>query len=116
MGEHRVALALAAIKAHAHDRQLTVGYVADSLGVSRSYLSRVVTKMTGMSMRRHLLHARIALAKRILVASAEPLKAVAPASGFESAASLGHAFVRATGCTPGQFRKCAARAHSINND
>ncbi|GAA3462774.1 GlxA family transcriptional regulator [Saccharothrix longispora] len=90
-----------------------VGHLDDDLGaarlaalvdVSERHLSRLFARHVGRPPARYVRDARLEAASRMLVATSEPLTAVARRCGFASAESLRQAFVARFGLTPSRFR------------
>jgi AraC family transcriptional regulator len=67
-------------------------------------LTRTFRSTRGCSIGDHIAQTRIDMAKRAL-ATSQSMKAIAFSLGFSSPSSFAHAFGRATGFTPSQFRQ-----------
>lgn len=92
------------IAAHCREHR-PVGFYAERLGVSAAHLNRIARRETGASVQelaaRHLLRA----ARRDLVFTPSPIQAIAYSLGFQDPAYFNRFFKRATGMTPGAFRR-----------
>lgn len=99
---------LAELEVHAGSTMVTseiwsLTRAAADLGLSERRL-RYELKQTGTSFRELLTRVRMAHAKRLLVATAEPVATIAQQTGFIRGQAFAHAFHRATGQTPSEFR------------
>ncbi|MDQ7981268.1 AraC family transcriptional regulator [Paraburkholderia sp. SARCC-3016] len=101
------------IKRHVGDESMTVEAVANAMGVSRGYLTKLFER-DGTSMTRYLLHQRLARAKRILATGGEALRIseVAWQCGFVSAAHFSNAFKKLYGVTPGELHRSQRSRHT----
>ena len=79
--------------------------VARSLRVSRSYLSRLVFKETGVTFNRHLQLARMNTAARLLQESELSIKEISSGTGYEHVPSFDRQFRSHFNLTPGDFRR-----------
>lgn len=84
--------------------------LAGLCGLSVRQLTRGFRESRGVSIGDHVTHCRVEHA-RALLASDTSVKAVAYTLGFASASSFAHAFRRATGETPSQYRQRLRRLH-----
>ena len=82
--------------------------VARTLRVSRSYLSRLVLRETGLTFNRHLQLARMNTAARLLQASSLSVKEISAATGYEHVPSFDRQFRKHFRMTPGEFRRGSA--------
>ena len=99
-----VALALRYIADECH-RPIHVADVAKHVHVTSRTLDRHFTKELGRTAAAEIRRMRIEMAKRLLIDSSLPLKAVATASGFLNDKRMCEAFARYEGVTPGEFRR-----------
>jgi AraC family transcriptional regulator len=74
-------------------------------GVSPRHLTRTFRASRGCSIGAYIRDHQVELAKRAL-AGGESVKALAHSLGFSSRSSFSHAFRKATGLAPQQFRQC----------
>ncbi len=79
--------------------------VAQTLRVSRSYLSRLVLRETGRTFNRHLQLARMNTAARLLQTSSLSVKEISAATGYEHVPSFDRQFRKHFRMTPGEFRR-----------
>jgi AraC-like DNA-binding protein len=79
--------------------------VAKNLRVSRSYLSRLVFKETGVTFNRHLQLARMNTAARLLQESDLSIKEISSGTGYEHVPSFDRQFRSHFKLTPGDFRR-----------
>lgn len=79
--------------------------VARSLRVSRSYLSRLVLRETGLTFNKHLQLARMNTAARLLQSSSLSVKEISAATGYEHVPSFDRQFRKHFRMTPGEFRR-----------
>lgn len=79
--------------------------VARTLRVSRSYLSRLVLRETGLTFNRHLQLARMNTAARLLQSSSLSVKEISRATGYEHVPSFDRQFRKHFRMTPGEFRR-----------
>jgi AraC-like DNA-binding protein len=79
--------------------------VADAMRLHPNYLSRLARRVTGQSFRQVLESIRMEYAKRLLRHTDQKLHGIAAACGYSDAPNFSRAFHRATGTTPGRFRK-----------
>ncbi len=96
---------------HTHDfikkhlgSSLSVGEIADSVGLSKSYFSRAFKVSVGENPSRYIARMRIELAKRKIRAG-EPLCEVAIDCGFGDQPHLNRTFRRIVGISPGTWRR-----------
>lgn len=83
---------------------LTIGTVANAIGVSPSHLVHVFRAETGMTLRDCLARIRIEVTKFLLEHTDHKLELVAQRSGFCDASHLCRIFLRYTGRHPGKYR------------
>ncbi len=84
---------------------LDVSAIAESVGLSRSQLSRLFMRHLGVSPARHLRQLRMDRARQLLESSTLSVKEVAHACGFVCANHFNRIFHQHTGRTPGRFRR-----------
>ena len=84
--------------------------VARNLRVSRSYLSRLVFKETGVTFNRHLQLARMNTAARLLQESELSIKEISSGTGYEHVPSFDRQFRSHFNLTPGDFRRAVRLA------
>ena len=101
----RVAAVLAYI-AEAHSRSsCRLSEISARLRVSRSYLSRLVLRESGLSYNKHLQNARMTTAARLLQSTHLSVKDISSATGYEHVPSFDRQFRHHFKMTPGEFRR-----------
>jgi len=83
---------------------LQIQEIADYVGLSRSYFSRLFTKETGQTPYEYLLEVRINRAKQMLALDDVPVAYVAEQCGFVNTSHFNRVFKEKTGQTPSSFR------------
>jgi AraC-like DNA-binding protein len=78
--------------------------VADTIGLSETYLSRLFHKETGTKFQDYVTECRIAKAADLLTYSDKPISEVADYVGFPSQSYMGKMFVKYKGVTPKTYR------------
>ena len=103
--EHpQVAQALKAIRKHYLDPMTAEGIIAD-VPMSRRRLHDAFVRHIGRSVADEITRLRVEHAKRLLAETSEKQHQVAVKSGFRNDARLVLVFTRATGLTPGDYRR-----------
>lgn len=82
--------------------------IADYVYLNPGYLSRLFKKETGESLSDYILRKRMAMAKRELTHSDEPISKVARSLGYNSLSYFGKSFKRFYGMNPQDFRNGVA--------
>lgn len=90
-------------------RNLTLGEVADYVGYSHSYFSKVFKGELGCGFRAYLNQLRVERSKVLLLASGATLSEIYSACGFEDQSYFCKVFKRAVGVTPDRYRKQSRR-------
>ncbi len=94
------------IQAHFSDSQLGVGNVAEAVGMSASYLSKMYKSKFGVSIAQDIANVRMQEAKRLLLQEADMnINVIAEKTGFSTNIVFARAFKAAEGITPGEFRR-----------
>ena len=89
----------------AHYRQHhDIGFYADELNISTTYLSRIVKQTTGNTVRFLISELICADARRMLVCTDLDIKEIASQLGFSDQSVFGKFFVKKTGLSPLKFR------------
>ena len=91
------------IYAHIKER-ITIEEIAEQLGVSASYLSRLFKKETGDSVSAYIRAQKIEMAKNMLRYSEYPLSDIANRLSFSSQSHFIQQFKEQTGMTPKKYR------------
>jgi AraC family transcriptional regulator len=89
----------------ADPRDTTVERLASRCGFSARHLSRMFRNTTGKTLGDFVAEVRVARAKRRLADRDGLIKEIAYECGFRSQSAFAHAFKRATGQTPQQYRQ-----------
>lgn len=88
-----------------YDRVLSRWEIAETIGVSESYLSRVFRQELGVSPWEYLNRYRILQAKRLLSCTSDSIKTIAPKVGFRDPAYFSRVFRKTTGLSPSEYRE-----------
>lgn len=88
-----------------HADPIKMDEVAARLGVGYSHFRRAFRARSGLSPWQYVLRIRLTHARRLLASNNATLDDIAAAVGFSSAFHLSHAFKRAYGISPDQWRK-----------
>ena len=102
---HFVSSVQAIVNERFGDSSLTLEYIADSLYVSKSYLSRLFKRATGKSYSEYLCDVRVANACRLLTETEMTVESIAQHCGLRDIPSFYRLIHTHTGVTPNQFRK-----------
>lgn len=86
-------------------RSIHLRDVARHLNLSEEHLARVFRGITGETISERLRRLRIEKARRLLLSGNDSLSSIARACGFTSLAVFSVNFKKATGTSPGQFRR-----------
>ncbi|AWN51142.1 AraC family transcriptional regulator [Methylobacterium sp. 17Sr1-1] len=86
-------------------RELTVAELAEVACLSPFHFARMFKAVTGSTPHGFVSAARLQEARRLLSRTATPLGEIALRSGFSGQSTFTSAFKRATGCTPGEYRR-----------
>lgn len=91
--------------AHHRTKKFSLNDVAEAVGKNPSYLSRVFSEQTGMTMQDYALNVRLEAAANILKYSNESVGGIAEYLSFSSQSYFGEKFKKKYGLTPADFRK-----------
>lgn len=100
----RIARAIDFIRANL-EREISVAELANVACLSPSHFARMFRRVTGTTPHGFVSAERLALARTLLADRSIPLVSVAHRAGFSTQAAFGTAFKRATGTTPGAYRR-----------
>lgn len=89
-----------------------VNELAVRLGVSPSQLSRKFAREVGLPASTYLKGRRVACAQRLLTDQSLTVEEIARRCGFGTATTFHRWFARATGMTPGDFRRSRQKSSS----
>ena len=101
----KVTRALHFIEEHYDDPGICAEMIGDALGVSASYVSRMLRQNTGLGVVDHIHGARLKRAKELLSTTELSLDEVAEQVGFSSRFTLTRSFKRYEEMTPGAWRE-----------
>jgi AraC family transcriptional regulator len=87
------------------DEHITVAQLAGVACLSPSHFARMFKAAVGMAPHRYVSHQRLEIAMVLLAAGQRSLSDIALSCQFSSQASFNRAFRRATGVTPGEYRR-----------
>lgn len=90
-------------------RHMSRAEMAEAMGVSPSYLSRIFRQEVGLSPWEWLTRFRIQTAKELLCGARESITEVAARTSFEDPAYFSRVFHQKVGCSPRAYRKKASR-------
>ncbi|MGO4537131.1 response regulator transcription factor [Paenibacillus sp. 2TAB19] len=102
-GAQLIAKAMEYIKLH-YREELTLQDVADSIHVSKSYLSNLFKKQSGHNFIDYVIDLRLHEAKRLLMENEIKIYEVAERSGFNDVKYFSKLFKKMTGMTPVEYR------------
>ncbi|WP_337099741.1 response regulator transcription factor [Paenibacillus sp. YIM B09110] len=102
-GAQLIAKAMEFIKLH-YLEELTLQDVADSIHVSKSYLSNLFKKQSGHNFIDYVIELRLHEAKRLLMQNEIKIYEVAERSGFNDVKYFSKLFKKMTGMTPVEYR------------
>ena len=80
-----------------------IGFYAESLHISTTYLSRIVKHITGHTVRFHISELLCADARKLLECTNLDIKEIAEKLGFSDQSVFGKFFVKKTGLSPMKF-------------
>jgi AraC family transcriptional regulator len=100
----RIRQVLDFISAHRGD-EITLADLAQVAGLSTFHFTRMFTRAVGLPPYRYLSRLRLDNAMTEITAGKLSLAQIALNAGFSSQASFTRAFLRATGVTPGEYRR-----------
>lgn len=86
-------------------RHHDLGFYADALHISPTYLSRIVKRTTGHTVYAHLAGLLCAEARRYLESTDTPIKEIADRLGFADQSAFGKFFKSQTGVSPSEHRQ-----------
>lgn len=88
-----------------HGKQISIGQLADSVGLERSYLSTLFKKETGESLNDCLIRIRMEKAKELLRAGKLNVSEISFSVGYGDLFAFSKRFKKVTGMTPKAFRE-----------
>lgn len=91
-----------------YTRSFSLIELSETIGVSKSYLSRIFKMDTGISLWDYLNRFRIQKAKELLLLTDESITGIAADVGYEDVGYFGRVFREVAGCSPRAFRQQAS--------
>lgn len=88
-----------------YNREISLGGIADELGLDIAYLSRQFKKGTGKNFMDYLINLRIERAKQMLLSLSGTVQQIAENVGYVNTQSFIRIFKKHVGATPGQYRE-----------
>ncbi|MFN8455772.1 MAG: helix-turn-helix domain-containing protein [Anaerolineae bacterium] len=92
---------------HNYHRPLSRPEIAEAVGVSENYLSRIFSQELGLLPWQYLNRYRVMQAKRLLDQTNDSITAIALQVGFNDPAYFSKVFLREANCSPTEYRKRA---------
>jgi AraC family transcriptional regulator len=89
------------------ENEISVADLADIAALSTFHFARLFTALIGLPPRKYVSRRRLEGAMKMLAGGKLPLTEIAHRSRFSSQAAFSRAFRRATGVTPGEYRRIA---------
>ena len=93
------------IRNNCFDETFSIEVLADSLNISKSYLSKLYKEETGESVWNYVIRVRIARAKELLIHTDDTNYAIAKAIGYSSEYHFSRAFSKIVGVSPSAYKK-----------
>lgn len=87
-----------------NSQEISIQYIADKLGVHRSYLSSIFKDFHKISPKEYLLKVRMNRAKELLETTNQPIKIIAYSVGYPDPLHFSKAFRQYYDCSPSQYR------------
>ena len=87
-----------------NSQDISIQYIADKLGVHRSYLSSIFKDFHKISPKEYLLEVRMKRAKELLKTTDQPIKIIAYSVGYLDPLHFSKAFRQYYDCSPSQYR------------
>lgn len=85
-------------------KKIYVGDIAETLGISETYLSRLFSRETGERLQDFISRVRVEKAANLLIYSDESIADIAEYCCFPSQSYFGHVFLKFKGMSPNRFR------------
>ena len=95
-----------------YSEPIKIDTIAMSLGLNRSYLTRLFKEATGYSLQEYLLTYRMKMAARMLSDETTSVNMIASNVGYNDTFTFSKAFKRHFGSSPSEYRKTASSASS----
>ncbi|MBD2516613.1 helix-turn-helix transcriptional regulator [Nostoc sp. FACHB-973] len=104
LSKQKLRQAIEYIQAHLGEN-LSLGAIANELGISQYYFCHLFKRSTGMSPHQYLIHQRVEQAKHLLRHPGRTVTSVALDCGFANQSHFAKCFRQYTGMNPKEFRK-----------
>ncbi len=85
--------------------KITLEQIAEELGISAGYFSRVFSEEVGETFSNYLIRRRVEYAKKLIMETNFKFYEIAEMTGFNSAVHFNNMFKKVCGVTPNQYRK-----------
>lgn len=85
--------------------EIEIAQIAESLNISRSYLSDLFSKTVGMSIQQYLIHYRLEQAAHLLIKTPLSIEEIASLVGYNDYPHFQKSFKKAYFCTASEYRK-----------
>lgn len=103
------------IQEHYAER-LRIGDLADRIGISRNYLTKLMQKRLGLSTQEYLMVVRMEHAAQMLSSTDAPVREIAVECGYEDPFAFSKLFKSRYGESPSQYRRERYRAQSNQSE
>ena len=87
------------------EKDISVGVLADLIGVTPEYLSRVFKKVKGVSLKKYIINEKIEAAKILLTTTTLPVTLIAENVGYGNYSNFTYTFHQIVGYTPTEYRQ-----------
>ncbi|OIN60489.1 helix-turn-helix domain-containing protein [Arsenicibacter rosenii] len=101
------------IEQHLTNQDYSIDALCQELGVSRSFLFRLVKEQTGMSIARHIRQQRLIKARHLLGTTDLRVSDIAFQVGFDRLQTLSKHFTEAFGLSPSEYRSQLTGTHDL---
>ena len=98
-----------------YNQKITIEYLAQVAGLSRTTYIERFRKAMGMSPRRFIMQQRLKAAKELLVSTNTPIIKVAEETGFYDSAHFNKCFIASEKIAPSEYRKTAQNSNKLEN-
>lgn len=104
-GNNAVQRAVSFIRSNLTSRSLNLSAIAESVGLSTSYLIRLFQRELACTPHEYVIQLRMEHAKYLLKTTSMPVKKIAEESGYGNSSSFVSAFTEKVGISPQQYRE-----------
>lgn len=87
------------------EKDISVGVLADLIGVTPEYLSRIFKKVKGVSLKKYIINEKIEAAKILLTTTTLPVTLISENVGYGNYSNFTYTFHQIVGCTPTEYRQ-----------